>query len=305
MRCPLSLNRKGGIVAIYVLILCLFYATVGLTLLAYHLGAFNDSMNLQDQAQARSLAQSALQEARYFVMRINPSWTGTSGEFTMGPVALPAGTYQYEVTRSCKKYQITGHGYVPNSSARRKISSSMTLTVRDPNPWVPLTDSFESGTINTNWTTSGACASTSGVLSTASWSALNNGNAKTGNFAARASRTGVDPATLYARMCTPVLDLDGCDQVVIRFVYKRSGVAPDSFQIYQDSGSGFGAAPIATLTPSSATYNRPSAKVTVTTGLTSTTQFRFDVGMSALTQALYLDDVQVSVPLSVYDSSVD
>lgn len=304
MRSRLWRNKKKGIVAIYVLILCLFYATVGITLLAYHLGAFNDSMNLQDQVQARALAQSAIQEARYFLFQINPSWNGTSGEFSMGPVGQTIGTYRYSVVNRCKKLQITGTGYVPNSTAQRPTSQTIEIVSRNPHPWIPLTDGFESGTLATHWTTTGDCDSTSGVLSTASWAALSNGQAKNGSYAGRASRTGVDPTVLYARMCTEVFDFDGCDQVVLRFVYKMSGVTPDSFEVFQDNGSGFGASPVASFNPTNTAYNQPSAKVTITTGLTSTTRFRFDVGLG-IGSSLYLDDVRVSIPENPYDSSVD
>lgn len=297
-------NKNSGIVAVYVLILCFFYVGVGLVLLAYHLGAFNDSMNIQDEAQSRLLAQSALQEARYFLMNINPTWNGTSDEFAMGPVGVTVGTYKYTVVNTCKMFQITGNGYVPNSTAKRKISTSLNLTTRNPNPWVVFSDGFESGSIGTNWTTTGTCGSTSQGASVANWTAPN-ANAKNGSYSALASRVGGSGTTLVARMCTPVYDLSGCDQVVIRFVYKKSGSTPNYLRIYQDSGSGFGASPIMTATPSSANYGRPATRVTVSTGLTSTTKFRFDVGMDSNLQMLYLDDVQISIPYAVYDSTVD
>jgi hypothetical protein len=167
--------------------------------------------------------------------------------------------------------------------------------MRNPNPQILFTDDFESNSLAA-WT--GGQSNDTNVAYRTS-----NGNPKNGTYNLEAYRTSASGSNKVARIITPTFDLAGYDQVVIRFVYKKITGSPDSIKISQDGGSGWSNI-YTKSSPSNTTYNRPAERVTVTTNLTATTRFRFEVQLDS-SDAVAIDDVQIASPYAVYDSTVD
>jgi len=92
----------------------------GLSLVEMQMSSQKDSGQAQDSSKARLLAQSALQEAKYYTMKLDPSWTGNSGEQTVPKT----GTFEYVTSRSGSQYSVTATGYVPSKNAAKKTSFS-------------------------------------------------------------------------------------------------------------------------------------------------------------------------------------
>lgn len=116
------MNRNGnnrGAVAIFLLSMLSLLVMSGLSLFEIQLAKGKDIHYSQSLSQARFLAQSGLQEARYFAAKVDPSWTGTSAE-----QELSKGSFDYTTALdfTTHTYSVTARGYVPNKSDPNKVS---------------------------------------------------------------------------------------------------------------------------------------------------------------------------------------
>lgn len=292
--------QNRGIVSIYALLLMTLFLTMGLALLALQLASFQDTRNILDATQARFLAESALQEARYYLMNIDANFSGTSPEEVVAIGGINIGTYKYTITKSgANIYDVSATGYIPNSTAFKKLSDTLTLRIRNPNPYNFFSDGFESNNLNA-WS---GQANDSGTLWDLNTTAPNNGT-----YHARGRRTSGGGGTRIARLLTPSFNLSGYDAVVLRFSYRQGPTAGTRFRVYQNTtGSpttGWVRVYNDTTDDWSAGYVRPAVRINVTP-LTSTVQFRFEAHMQATNQAWFLDDVLLVTPYAVYDATLD
>ncbi|MBI4404990.1 MAG: choice-of-anchor J domain-containing protein [Deltaproteobacteria bacterium] len=292
MKFPSFQNKHPGVVSVYVLLLLLLLLMIGLGLFTVQLGSLSDAQNAEDLAQARLLAQTALQEGRYYSTRINSSWSGTSAEQTMNVGGVNVGSYDYTVAKCSNIYDITGNGYIPSKTASRKISQALTLRYRNPNPYTILNDGFESGGFGATWTQDNDGGT--------SWSVISSDAPNNGTYHAKATKAGNGTAT--ARLISPTYDLSCYDQVVVRFSYKRDDGS--SFTLSMNNGSGWTSLYSDSSNKWEGAYTRPSVRVTITSGFSSTVQFRFE-GRMGKNDEWYLDDVLISTPYALYDSTVD
>lgn len=113
-------KSNRGVVSIFVLSFLSMILLSGLSMVEMQMSSQKDSSQARDASKARLLAQSALQEAKYFTMKLDPSWTGNSGE----QVVPKAGTFEYVTSRSGTVYSVTATGYVPSKNAAKKTSFS-------------------------------------------------------------------------------------------------------------------------------------------------------------------------------------
>lgn len=120
------LNSNSGMIQIYVLSLLSVFMVTGMAMLDLQDSSFNDFQDMRAASQARFLASSALQEGRYFVMKMDANYTGTSFEQSVTVDGKKIGTYEFNVSRLGRTFTITGIGYVPDKSARRKVSHTLT-----------------------------------------------------------------------------------------------------------------------------------------------------------------------------------
>jgi hypothetical protein len=121
------MNTKG-MVQLYVLSLLSIFVMTGLSLMGIQHSSMGDFYDMKDNSQARFLASSALQEARYFIMRIDGLFSGTSAEQVVSVNGQNVGTYEYTVSNVGRIFTVTGRGYVPNKTAAHKIQHEMTST---------------------------------------------------------------------------------------------------------------------------------------------------------------------------------
>lgn len=271
---------------------------MGLSLLALQLGSFQDSTNMVDGAQVHLLAESALQEARYYITYVDTNFTGTGPEQTVTIGNTVVGTFRYVVTKSGNIYDITATGYVPSSTAKKKTSESITWRIRNPNPLVLFSDNFEANNLNA-WTQVND-SGTSWIVSTTA--------PNKGTYHGRGQRTASGGGTRIARLLTPILNLSYYDTVVLKFNYRMLTGNEVRFRVHMNSTGSPTTGWVQILSDSSnawtSTYNRPATRLTITP-LTSTMQFRFEAHLSQAGQAWFLDDVQLMTPYSFYDKSVD
>ncbi len=295
MKLKLLQNNKG-VISIYVFLLCLFFVSLGLTALALQLGAFEDTSNIVDQIQVKYLAETALQEAKYYYSNINTSFTGSSPEQAMVVDNKTIGTYKYTITKSGNAYNISASGYIPNSTATKHISKTLTQTIYYPFPEVIFSDDFEDNTLN-KWTEVNGTNSDWVTASTAP---------KAGTYHAASVRSGTGSTTRTAAMKTPTFDLSAYTQVTLQFSFRREGGG--TFRVYQNNTGSptTGWTQIFSTSSSSyqGTYVRPSYKIAITS-LSSTVQFRFDVSMTNNSYSWYLDEVKLTSPYPFYNSNVD
>lgn len=117
-----TLQSKSGMIQLYILSLLSVFLVTGLSLLGIQDSSYNDFEDMRASSQARFLATSALQEARYHVLKMNADYLGSSQEQTVTVNGKAIGTYQYNISRLGRTYTITGTGYMPNKTARRKVT---------------------------------------------------------------------------------------------------------------------------------------------------------------------------------------
>ncbi len=125
------LNAKG-IIAHYLLALLILLEVTGLALLNVQNSSINDSQNQQARVQAKFLAQSALQEAKYYVKTVSPGWTGSSPEQSVTINNHVVGSYEYTVAAVGNLYTITAKGYVPNKQVENGVSHLVTTSYSYP-----------------------------------------------------------------------------------------------------------------------------------------------------------------------------
>jgi hypothetical protein len=294
--------RKKGVISIYVLVLSLLFLTLGLALLSVQLAASYDTFNIEHTAQARLLAQSALEEAIHYSLRLDPNWSGTRSEHTVAVGGKSIGTFDYTVTKCGTIYDITARGFIPNSTAKKKIMHTLTHRLRNPHPYILFSDGFENNNFAL-WSGTSNDSGTSWDIQTA------NPAPKVGTRHGRAVRTSSGSSNRIARLLTPTFDLHCYDTVELRFSYRTDNTTPNKtgnrFQVYQNSGRGWvqlfsnsGAS------SNNAAYVRPATRLSITS-LTSTVQFRFEGHMDKRYQAWFLDAVELLTPFAAYDLAVD
>lgn len=287
-----------GVVSVYALVLMSLFLTMGLTLLGIQLASFQDTKNMADHIQAHLLAQSSLQEARYYVMNIDSNFSGTSSEQPVVVGTKNIGTYKYTVTKSGNIYDVTATGYVPNSTAFKKLSETLTLRFRDPNPLVIFQDNFESNNLNA-W---GGEQNDAGT----DWDA-NNTAPNNGSFHGRGRRTAGGGGTKIARLLNPTYNFSFYDTVVLRFSYRKYN-GGSRFRVYQNTTG----SPITgwvliysdTTNTWSSGYIRPAVRLTISPR-TSTVRFRFEAHMNSSGQSWFLDDVSLVTPYAIYNAGLD
>ncbi len=283
------------------LLMTLFFLSLGLTMLALQWGGIVDIGDTKDTVQAKLLAETALQEARYYVFYIDNTWVGTSPEFVF-TTDHTIGTYQYTVAKKANVWTVTAVGYVPNSSAVRKTSQTLSAQFRNPSPLVLFTDGFELNNLNL-W----AGQSSDPQMNWDTANTMPNNLTNPANlFHGRASKSGGAGVPAVARLLSPVFDLSQYDTAWLRFSYGNSGTGTQ-FQVLQNS-TGLPGDWVAIFTDATntwaSTYSRPAQRVQITT-LSATTQFRFDATLTNLADHWYLDDVQLTTPYAPFDSTVD
>jgi len=292
----LKFCQNRGVISFYVLLLMSVFMTMGLALLGYQLGAFQDASNIRDGYQVKLLAETALQEADYYLRNINSGWTGASAEKTVAIGAKTIGTYKYSITQCGNVYDVTAGGYIPNSTSVKKVAHTISYKLRNPNPSILFTDGFELNNL----------AKWAGEVNDvgADWD-INNSLPKNGTYHARGRRVS-GGGTKIARLLSPIFNLSCYDEVILRFSYHRNGSAT-RIRVYQDN-SGIGAAWTKIFEDSTnataSAYIRPAQRISITS-LSSSVQFRFEAHCNGSSEAWYLDDVQLSTPISLYDPLVD
>ena len=121
-----KVRRNSGIAEFYVLLLLGLFVVAGLALMEMQGSQILESGGMSAKNQARFLAESALQEAKYYIMKIDGSFNGTAPEQVVTVNGKAFGTYQYTISQIGNVYNVTGVGYVPNKSAVRAISVTLT-----------------------------------------------------------------------------------------------------------------------------------------------------------------------------------
>lgn len=121
------IKSRRGAMAIFLLTMLSILVLSGLSLFELQQASSRDVHHSHSLAQARFLAQSALQEARYFAVRVDPSWTGTSQE-----QLTPHGSYEYVTTRNIptSTYNVVATGYVPNKSDHNSVKFSFSSSFK-------------------------------------------------------------------------------------------------------------------------------------------------------------------------------
>lgn len=286
-------NSRGSLTVFVLLLLGLVLAFVTAF---WQLGQahFTDSFNQWNEAQADQLAESALQEAQYYSSQIDANWEGTSAEVPVTVSGVGIGSYDYTIAISGNTYQITGVGYLPNKTDT-KISATRSLTIHQPAVISLFSDNFEANNLN-NWTQS----NDANVTWTTSNTAPNNGA-----FHARAYRTNNAGANRWARLLSPILDLSDYSVVVLRLSYRENGNADRILVEVNKTGNVADWVQLYLETVITSTYTRPAIRLEVSASdLSATTQFRISTRLDA-NEELYLDDVLLSAPISLYNASVD
>jgi len=113
-------KHNRGLISVFVLAMLSFLVTGGLALVEMQIASTQDASQAQAASKARLLAQSAMQEAKYFTMKVNHSWTGNSGE----QVVPKEGTFEYVTSKSGTVYSVIASGYVPSKNAPKKTHFS-------------------------------------------------------------------------------------------------------------------------------------------------------------------------------------
>jgi len=304
-----------GVVSVYVLVLTSLYLTFALTLIGLELGAQRDSHGLEDDEQATLLARSALHEARYIVLRTSPGWTGSTAEQTVDVAGRRVGAYRYTVAKLGNAYDLTGIGAVPGGAAPGNVVRSLIERVHLPIPQVLLYDGFESGTLaaftevndaGTDWDVSTLAPDNTISVTPSPVFGLTPQGVVAGIRHARGVRTATGTTTRIARLLSPVMDLSGYPEVVLRFSYREAGgrafrVSTNMtgnpvtgwVQIFNDGSNTWAGA-----------WVRPATRLVISNP-TSTFQFRFEATTDAAGQAWYLDRVELVAPHSKYDPNAD
>lgn len=122
-------HRQKGIVVIFVLVLLAVYVSSVLSMLDMEANAMKDGTDIQSTNQARFLAESALQEGKYYAKLIDSNFSGTSAEQTVTLNGKTYGSYDYKIQYFGEVFTITGTGYIPNrTSPRVKVSLATQFT---------------------------------------------------------------------------------------------------------------------------------------------------------------------------------
>ena len=135
-------NNKG-MISFFILGILVVMEVAGLAMLTTQSASLNDTQAGFARGQAKFMAQSALQEAKYYVKTVSPGWTGTRGEQTMKSDGISVGSYEYNVAAVGNTYTISATGYVPNKAAKNAISQILTTSFSYPvavNPGIIVLD---------------------------------------------------------------------------------------------------------------------------------------------------------------------
>src|SRR5438309_6572447 len=92
-------ENQHGVVSILVMMLLTLFLTSAIALLEMEQGAYKDVHNIMQTDQARFLAESGLQEAKYYAEVIDGSFSGVGAEQVVTVGNTPIGSYQYTISK--------------------------------------------------------------------------------------------------------------------------------------------------------------------------------------------------------------
>lgn len=120
----MRMENKSGFVAAEILLLTALMATMGIAMLEVRNGTLRDFSGITLGGQAKFYAQSGLQEAKYYVTKIDGNWTGASQE-RVNSSGANSGSYDYTVSKNGINYSVVANGYVPNRTAKNAVKRTL------------------------------------------------------------------------------------------------------------------------------------------------------------------------------------
>jgi hypothetical protein len=120
-----TLDSEKGIIQLFVMLLLVLFAATGASLMDMERSGTADASGAQYSNQARFMAESGLQEAKWYIEKVDGGFTGASAEQVVTLNGADVGSYQYTVSRAGNIVSVTSVGYYPSKAKMHNVTKTL------------------------------------------------------------------------------------------------------------------------------------------------------------------------------------